>query len=450
MRVLALLLFTALHAVAQVDPDFVSTPVRLGAGTKPHIQVDDSRGVVHLIYGDGGNLMYRTGDHSGSFGEPETVMSLGSGLNSPVMKLDADGVPHVIATTGTGPGASLFYSNRIGGTWKRGFLNYGVAAITSQECQGADNGDLAIDADGAVFIAAYTRDPRGTLVRIDDAATAPVVGARYVDASKRGMAAFVIDNELWVFSSSNPYIMRKHNKSTLQPEGSAVTICDNRKGQQARGLADHAGDFHFGGASYSVSADKAGWYNSLSRARNGQSKISFRSNCDHECGAILPVADRMNAGRVYCIYISGETDNGAHTSCASNDRLRLTRIEDGTVVTEHKALLAVSVGPHYRTNPCGVAALPGGGVMVVYATCQGPELQMVLVGADWATSVHEGAVPTTNMTRPTASRSGNYSLMGQLFPAQRWRDAAGHAAIVSQSSRAQPRRATHGVASGQP
>ncbi|MDO8589494.1 MAG: sugar-binding protein [Armatimonadota bacterium] len=99
----------------------LGTLQNIGSGTMPQVCVDSSNN-IHVAYAAGNGVTYKKYNSSWTLQTSETITSPSGGAYWPHMMLDSNAVPHLVFTEGVTaslPYASyLYYTNRIGGTWK--------------------------------------------------------------------------------------------------------------------------------------------------------------------------------------------------------------------------------------------------------------------------------------------------------------------------------------------
>ncbi len=369
-------------------PDSFSPTRAVGPGSQPRLAVDAQRGRLHLVYIRGNDLLYRTGDLDGKFGEPESVLNAG-GLWDPGVVVDDSGVPHVVVADGQQGNRHTWYTNRHGGAWRPAVVVFDKIADKTDRATTPHLFVAGREAIVGVFTAGGPeRGPQwGMVARVVDLTSAPrVVAKRPVDAWNPQV--FVLGDALWIggrnaAKGGSRFTFQEHDLVTLAERGPPVPMHEGNHGEMARATLDRHGDLHVAGTLNRTPPESAGWYNTLARARAGSPALRFATTNKNASGAALPVPDAVVPNRVYVFHWSGARhDHGEPAACAPDNQLRFSRFEDGKKASEAQPVTdrGKSHGHSRRQTP-GAVVDPRGGVLVVFEECETePVLQFTRVG----------------------------------------------------------------------
>jgi hypothetical protein len=390
--------FATIATAATADPDRQTKAVVIGEGASPGLAIDSVRRVVHLVYRAGPRLYHRTGDLSGRFGEPELVFtsaSRGPALWDPRVVLDSAGTPHVVVADGHFQNDTLWYTHRRAGGWLAPLV---VFEKSADRLDRATMPHFVLEPDGrTAVIGAFTvggpakgeGDEWGILARLEDLAATPRVVAKNRILPWNPQLA-LIDGRLWVGGRNirtrdRQFSLQEFDRLTLTPLGEPLPLSDKRHGEIARMSADAWGEIHAAGTlNNAPTAETAGWYNTLSRARAGLPAINYLTTNRNASGAGHPIADRRTADRVYLVHWHGAIDAHHQPKAGTpGNFLHYVRLEAGKKVVEGRKI-SDRVAPHgdaYRHTPA-VAAHPDGGIVVIFQET-GPtdQLWYITVGA---------------------------------------------------------------------
>ncbi len=382
--VAALCLLTGIvpvFASASVAADRQTPAQAIGPGFSPDLAIDPVGRKVHLIYRLHNRLLYRVGDFSGKFGAPEVVMTSSSpspSLWDPRIVLDRDQVPHVVVADGHLQNENTWYLNRHYGTWKT------PTVIFNKEAERLDRATmphLVIEPDGrTAFIGAFTvggpakgeGDEWGILARVENLENSPKVVHRNRVLTWNPQLV-LRDGELWVGGRNIKYpdryfVLQQFDQTTLEPIGKMIPMSGGRHGEIARLSVDASGDIHAAGTLNNArSAEVAGWYNTLSRARAGQPPIIYLTTNRNASGAGRPIRDIRAADRVYLLHWHGAVhDHHEPKAGTVGNYLHYARIENGEKIVEGRKISdrLVPHGNSYRHTPA-MAAHPDGGMFVI-------------------------------------------------------------------------------------
>lgn len=138
-----------------------STPLRISENTGfaeiPHIAVD-STDTIHVVwddetYGEHGRIAYKTRSSSGTWSSIETLpLSSGTAFAwNARIAADNTNIPHVVFSGGTtGVGDSIYWSQKVGGTWSTpDLISKNVADSTITDTQWSD---LTRDGNGNLHV----------------------------------------------------------------------------------------------------------------------------------------------------------------------------------------------------------------------------------------------------------------------------------------------------------
>jgi hypothetical protein len=377
------------------DPDAFAPAAEIGPGSKPAIVVDIERTKIHLVYRHRDKVLYRIGDLSGRFGSPEEVLEaegpetpdvhsepdMPPSLWHPRIALDRNGVPHVVVASGHFLNRFLWYSNRIGGTWKPKTV---VVDKVADAVSRATMPSLAVDDNGSVFVSAYAPTGinkthsygiMGLLIRLENVDATPKIGLKK-RTHLEDPQLILVKGELWLGGRYKGYSLYKLDKRSLEPEEPATLLTDGKfQGEIARLSTDASGDIHVASSYYRLDGrPEGGWYNTLFRARAGKRPIPYRTTNRHAWGAGMPVRDLRAQDRIYVLYWSGapgdqygEIHYAAFRTAEATNQLRFARIEADRTVVEGKELTdrPRKHGYSRRATPAA-APHPQGGVLVVF------------------------------------------------------------------------------------
>jgi hypothetical protein len=312
--------------------------------------------------------------------KPDDALELDSTPWDPRVAIDKNGDPHMVATSGTFLNRKGWYSNRIGGTWKTPleFLDKHTHAVSR-----VTMASLAVDDDLTVFATAYApagiletqdHDVKSMLVKITDVAGTPKIARMRRDFASHPQIALA-QGQLWHGGLLKGYCLKRHDKKTLAPIGRPMCLTDGRgNGENVRLHVDAAGDIHMAGSYVGTKGRPGpGWYNSLSRARQGKGALHYHTTNRHAWGAGLPVRDLTAKDRVYVVHWSGAEGN-QHGELrlpgfgdVKGNQLRVARFDDGKLAAQHQVITMHPATHGYprRATP-GAAAHPDGGLAVVF------------------------------------------------------------------------------------
>lgn len=379
LSVMAVMMMALCIRVCAVHPaDQFGTPISLGSGGMPGMAIDKLNR-LHLVYTARDGLMYRLGDLSGSFGPAEVALSKVP-LWDPRVYIDENNNPHVIAADGHIGNTYVYYTNRIGGSWKSELV---VFDVVRDDFDRATTPTLYVHND-KVFAGCFTvgasetEIPQwGALALIENVSATPTLGpVRKIYAWNPQV--FVRDGKLWVggrnkAQGSRNFTFQEHDMGTLAEKGTIYRLSGGVHGEMARANIDGTGDIMAAGTINGAGVSNAGWYNTLTRAQSGKSAIRYRTALVNPCGMGVPIRDRKATDRVYVVYWSDSS--GEHhepKSCQSGVQLRFMRVENGAKASEFNPVTdrTFGHGPAYRLTPCAVPH-PNGGVIVVFRECLG-------------------------------------------------------------------------------
>ena len=383
--------------------DACSEPELITDGYQPDIAVDADSGAVHLLFIREGRVFYKVRMPGEAWSPDELLFDEAfydrGGLEwddsrvdffDPRLKLDADGVPHLVIQRGLWRGSRTYYTNRLGGAWKAPLRFPSENIVVNRSA----TPDLAIAPDGRVYLTAFNLSPvNNWIVRLAAVETEPVIEAQAATRFGFGNASIMINEagELWLFGGNHgdvPWQLQQFDPDKLERIGDPIDLAP-LAGEQARATMDHQGEIHAAGGRLWGVEDPAtiGWYQTRTRGEAKLQPLRFVQHMGHACGAVLPVRDRVAEDRVYLFAWSGERGNkhneigplGEYNFQRSwflfpGQQLRFTRVEGGAIVSAHRPVtqLPGAHGPSYRNTPAA-AALPGGGVAVVFCRAATPE-----------------------------------------------------------------------------
>ncbi len=372
--------------------DVFTEAVNLGEGARPAIAIDYDNRIVHLVYALGSNLYYRQGDLEGNFGAPEEVfrkVDQNSAIrDQPAIVLDDNNMPHVsIVEGGVFIGKSIYYINRIGGTWSSALK---VFDIDGEGLQMGFNSFMAVEGN-TVFMASFiiggtegNPTPKNAYVRIDDINTTPVVSKKVFTTNFAVAYPYLKSNgELWVFEGGGAWagrwVLQQVDKTTMQPIGDEVLFLGGMGAEQVRWLFDDKGEIHASSATWKSNNPKMeGWYQTLSRKNAGLLPINFKTTNIHANGGAQPVRDLVAPDRVYVAYWNGVNDDDKFGKdgenpygCTVENQINFMRVENGEKANERRRITSRTAGIHgtsYRSGPAA-AAHPDGGMIVIFPEC---------------------------------------------------------------------------------
>lgn len=385
-----------LSATVHGGPDSFSEAVRIGPGHAPDMAIDAQRGIVHLIYIEGDSVYYREGDVRGVFGQPERIVEKDPSIAEfgrywyPRIALDGNGAPHVVFTIlkpDLFNGLHSYYSNRIGGEWKKPLA---VFSVDEEGDKWVNFPHLVMEDDGdTVYIACKNKKPPvyGEVARIENASRSPRIAATR-EVGFGGISMLLLDGELYAFGGEHGlWHLFKFDKRSMEPTGDVIDLEEDAKTEQIRAYQDATGDVHFVGATWRGPDESRGFYNSLSRVNEGKPLIRYMTTNGHHCGNGRVVRDARKPDRIYNFHFSGAAGgkHGVYYSfdCEFPNQVHFVRLENGEIRKEHQRIADRSNahGSSYRLQ---VAAEPHpqGGALVVYPECgdDGQTLFITLVG----------------------------------------------------------------------
>lgn len=362
-------------------PDAFTVPLSLGDGAIPAIALDSQRR-LHLVYTHADALWYRSGPVGAELGTPEKILD-GRWFHDPRIVIDAEDRPHVVVAEGHTKSRFVYYTNRIGGSWKPPLT---VFERERDDLNRATMPNILLESDGSAIVAMFsvgnstgTTEQWGALARIRDLATAPAVTVRRkIDVWNPQV--LMRAGELWVggrnkVHGNRRFTFQRHHPHTLEEIGEPLPISGKVHGEAARVSAGASGDLHAAGATGGIPAAERGWYNSLARAEAGLPPVRYLTSLENPCGQGMPVEDLRLPGRVYVFYwsdISGDAAEHEHHECRDSEQLHFVRIENGVKVSELNRVTDRSGGhgPSFRLTPAAIPH-PDGGVLVVFRECAG-------------------------------------------------------------------------------
>ena len=368
---------------AHAGPDDFSTAKAIGTGIRPDMAIDAKRKTLHLVYVHNKKLYYKSGSPSGDFGNAEEILSSGD-LWTPRISLDKSGVPHIVVGNGE-KGTVIYYSNRIGGSWKPAIQ---ALSKNNQKAGRTNNPHLAIDDEGNVFVSCKTNTDnhyKSAIGRIENASSTPTL-AHWEKSHLGSVQLMIRNNELWHWGGERglAYGFQQLDKQTLKPKGERFATA-LKFTEQARATVDHTGDLHGAGAK----ANANGTYQSLSRIKDKKKNIQYKTTMQHHSSGAMIVRDMKAANRVYVVHWSGAKGDkhGVLKGCNKDNQLRFMRVENDEKKNEEMSLTkrTYSHGSPFRMQPAAVAH-PDGGMIVSWYECNNNnEMYMTRVGGDDST-----------------------------------------------------------------
>ena len=125
------------------------------------------------------------------------------------------------------------------------------------------------------------------------------------------------NDELWFWGGQGgkAYGFQLLDKQTLKPKGTRYKT-GLTSTEQARASVDHTGDLH--GAGTPHQKRKMGYYNSLSRIKQGNPDIRYETTMQHHSSGAAMIKDTKAKDRVYVVYWSGGGDEYSHDGGCKN------------------------------------------------------------------------------------------------------------------------------------
>lgn len=388
-------------AISTHPADQIGTEIWIADGYMPAMDID-SRNRLHLIYAEGRNLYYRTGDIDGNFGEPELVITLNT-IWEPRIFIDENDDPHVVLGNGYFRSRYTYYMNRIGGQWRPGTPTNRLVVFDRDR----DGFDRAIIpsisvADGRAYVGTFTAggDGRfanhwGAIARIGSLADNPrVEGWSHVRVWNPQV--IYTEGRLWaggknVSVGGRGFAMAEHNPETMReidPSDPGYVMSFSAAGEMSRARLDYSGDILAAGTrDVEGPSFNAGWFQSVSRIKDGRIPVRYRTSLANLNGMGTPIRDRVAPDRYYVIHWTDEADTTYEPSpfsppeCPETVQMRFVRIQDGVKASEmqHVTNRTNPHGSNFRLTPCAVPH-PRGGAIVVFRECQGSGIFLNTIG----------------------------------------------------------------------
>lgn len=394
----AIIVYLALFSLTATAEPMVAK--KLFPGYQPALVIDSVRNILHLVYADREQLIYRQGTLEGKFGRKELILPKemrfkpgkkvtwpwGSYM-SPQLALDRKGDIHLVFARGLYKKAQSFYTRRTNGSWTAP-LRFPRDADSYNR---SVNPMLALDSAGTVFTTSFTLSPHcAALSRIVQTDSGPQIDRQVNAAFSFGSPGVFVNGagELWLFGGNHgdkPWGLQHYDPTTLDTIGSPIDLAPF-PGEQARASLDHQGRFHAaGGKLWSRNEPQVGgWYQNSARALERLEPLRYKQTMQHASGMALPLRDRVAENKVYIFYWSG-VDGDKHGEIPAIDtngvawyfarypeaRLHYSVIQNDSVIVNHQPLSELS-GPHglpFRTTPAA-APLNTGGMVVIFARCK--------------------------------------------------------------------------------
>jgi hypothetical protein len=327
-------------------------------GITPGIAMD-AKGFLHLVYMNEGRIFYRRLSVDGNTTVREEIQPpVGPGdYNSPHLVIDKNDVPHVVFQKDyRGHSQRVWYTNRIGGSWK-------VPSTVISVSQGRANYPRIALSHSAAYIGAFTihGDADGTVVKV-------------VDLDKNPTVHKTVGTNLWVptphiANTGNIFVVGRRAweghfvqefDAGLEPLGEQRMLSSGTKLKTGEPLGTVIGRndiVHAIGISGVPNAQGAldfdeMWYNNTDRTMGANSVITGISFSKPVHEYVYPVLAEDANGLIYLSYRNYDTNEGAIT------------IISGDGYSE-PVVFAESVDLLMRWNPHIVAA-PRGGVYAAW------------------------------------------------------------------------------------